>query len=60
MLTMALRIAAGMLALSLALAARAQEMAVIFGTHSGGPGVGFSIANFDTANGHLTEPQLIM
>ncbi|WP_260741500.1 lactonase family protein [Tunturiibacter lichenicola] len=60
MLTLAFRITAGMMALSLGLVARAQEMAVIFGTHSGGPGVGFSIANFDTASGHLTDPQLIM
>ena len=60
MLALTLRIAAGVLALLLAVAARAQKTAVIFGTHSDGPGVGFSIADFDTASGHLTDPQLIM
>jgi 6-phosphogluconolactonase len=60
MLTLTLRIAVGILALSLSPTARTQDMAVIFGTHSSGPGEGFSIAHFDMANGHLNEPQLVL
>jgi 6-phosphogluconolactonase len=43
----------------LALAVHAQNLVVVFGSHSSGPGEGFSIAQFDTATGHLTEPQLM-
>ena len=33
------------------------DMYVFFGTHSSGPGIGFSLAHFDTGTGALTRPQ---
>ena len=33
------------------------DMYVFFGTHSAGPGIGFSLAHFDTGTGALTRPQ---
>jgi 6-phosphogluconolactonase len=36
----------------------AADMYVYFGTHSTGPGLGFSIAHFDTDTGALTTPKL--
>lgn len=43
-----------------ALSARAADMYVYFGTHRSGPGIGFSIAHFDTDTGALTKPEFIM
>jgi len=42
------------------LAANAADMYVYFGTHRSGPGIGFSLAHFDTETGALTKPQFIM
>jgi 6-phosphogluconolactonase len=39
------------------LPAAAVDLLVYFGTHSTGPGLGFSIAHFDTATGVLTTPR---
>ncbi len=36
--------------------AGAADMYVYFGTHSSGPGIGFSVAHFDTDTGVLTKP----
>ncbi|RXH54087.1 lactonase family protein [Granulicella sibirica] len=60
MLNLALRITGSLLALSFGLAAHAQNLAVVFGSHSSGPGEGFSIGRFDSATGHLTDPQLML
>jgi 6-phosphogluconolactonase len=43
-----------------ALAANAADMYVYFGTHRAGPGIGFSLAHFDTDTGALTKPEFIM
>jgi len=43
-----------------ALAANAADMYVYFGTHRSGPGIGLSLAHFDTETGVLTKPQFIM
>jgi 6-phosphogluconolactonase len=40
--------------------ARAADMYVYFGTHRAGPGIGFSLAHFDTDTGALTKPEFIM
>jgi 6-phosphogluconolactonase len=37
--------------------AAAADLLVYFGTHSSGPGLGFSIAHFDTATGALSPPR---
>jgi 6-phosphogluconolactonase len=37
--------------------AAGSDMYVFFGTHSSGPGIGFSVAHFDTDTGVLTTPQ---
>jgi 6-phosphogluconolactonase len=42
------------------LAANAADMYVYFGTHRSGPGIGFSLAHFDTDTGALTKPEFIM
>ena len=57
MTKLALQIALAVFAL--APTVHAQNLAVVFGSHSSGPGEGFSIAQFDAATGHLTEPHLI-
>jgi len=38
----------------------AADMFVYFGSHSSGPGIGFSLARFDTATGVLTEPEFLL
>ena len=40
--------------------ANAADMYVYFGTHRSGPGIGFSLAHFDTDTGVLTRPEFIM
>jgi|WetSurMetagenome_2_1015567.scaffolds.fasta_scaffold00097_38 6-phosphogluconolactonase len=37
----------------------AQNYLVFFGTHSVGPGKGFSVAHFNSETGELTKPQLV-
>lgn len=37
----------------------AADLYVFFGTHSSGPGVGFSVAHFDTDTGALTKPRFL-
>jgi 6-phosphogluconolactonase len=37
----------------------AADMYVYFGTHSSGPGIGFSVAHFDTDTGVLTAPRFL-
>jgi 6-phosphogluconolactonase len=41
------------------LSANAADMYVYFGTHRSGPGIGFSLAHFDTDTGALTKPEFI-
>jgi len=43
-----------------ALSANAADMYVYFGTQRSGPGIGFSLAHFDTDTGALTKPEFIM
>jgi 6-phosphogluconolactonase len=38
----------------------AEDLLVLIGTHSSGPGKGFAIAHFDTENGTLTRPKLLL
>ncbi|MGA2328285.1 MAG: lactonase family protein [Bryobacteraceae bacterium] len=42
------------------LPASAADMFVYFGTHTEGPGRGFSLARFDTATGVLTKPEFLI
>ena len=42
------------------LSANAADTYVYFGTHRSGPGIGFSLAHFDTDTGALTKPEFIM
>ena len=42
------------------LSTNAADMYVYFGTHRSGPGIGFSLAHFDTDTGALTKPEFIM
>ena len=42
------------------LSANAADMFVYFGTQRSGPGIGFSLAHFDTDTGVLTKPEFIM
>lgn len=46
--------------ITMASMAKADEMFVYFGSQATSPGVGFSLARFDTDTGVLTKPQLIM
>jgi 6-phosphogluconolactonase len=39
---------------------KAADMFVYFGTHSSGPGKGFSLAHFDTETGKLSKPQFLI
>lgn len=41
-------------------AAFAMDTFVYFGSHSSGPGVGFSLAHFDTDTGVLTKPEFLL
>ena len=47
-----------LIALNLRLAA--SDMYVYFGSHSHGPGIGFSLAHFDTETGRLTQPRFLL
>jgi 6-phosphogluconolactonase len=49
-----------MLALLLTQTMQAVEMFVYFGSHSLSPGVGFSLARFDTDTGALSRPQFLL
>ncbi len=49
-----------MLALLLTQAMAAAEMFVYFGSHSAGPGAGFSLARFDTDTGSLSRPEFLL
>ena len=40
--------------------ARAADTLVYFGSHSNGPGAGFSLAHFDTDTGALTQPEFLL
>jgi 6-phosphogluconolactonase len=47
-----------LLALAAPAAASAADLFVYFGSHSKGPGIGLSLAHFDTDSGALTPPRL--
>ena len=51
--------AAAWVALAL-LPAAAADLTVYFGTHTAGPGKGFSVSHFDTVTGALSEPQFLL
>jgi 6-phosphogluconolactonase len=40
--------------------ASATDMFVYFGTHTDAPGLGFSLARFDTATGVLAKPEFLL
>jgi 6-phosphogluconolactonase len=46
--------------LAFPMTSRAEDMYVYFGSHSEGPGIGFSLAHFDTDTGVLTKPQFLI
>lgn len=48
------------LALLSALPASATDLFVYFGSHRSGPGIGFSLAHFDTETGVLTKPEFLL
>jgi hypothetical protein len=50
----------GILSIAAAMAAPAADMFVYFGTHRSGPGIGFSLAHFDTDTGVLTKPEFLL
>ena len=54
-----LRLLSFFLAAGVAPSLPAADMYVYFGTHSSGPGLGFSIAHFDTDTGTLTKPRFL-
>jgi len=54
-----LRLLSFFLAAGVAPSLPAADMYVYFGTHSSGPGIGFSIAHFDTDTGTLTKPRFL-
>ena len=41
-------------------AARGENLFVYIGTHTAGPGKGFSLAHFDTTTGALTKPEFLL
>ncbi len=41
-------------------ASRAADLFVYFGSHRSGPGIGFSLAHFDTDTGALTKPEFLL
>jgi 6-phosphogluconolactonase len=41
-------------------AARGENLYVYFGTHTAGPGKGFSLAHFDTTTGALSKPEFLL
>lgn len=56
-----LRSVAILLAASVAMShGNAADTYVYFGTHGSGPGIGFSLAHFDTATGVLTKPEFLL
>jgi 6-phosphogluconolactonase len=42
------------------LPAAAKDLTVFFGTHTAGPGKGFSISHFDTLTGELSNPEFVL
>src|ERR1017187_8503490 len=48
------------LSFALLYAARGENLFVYFGTHTAGPGKGFSLAHFDTATGALSKPEFLL
>jgi 6-phosphogluconolactonase len=54
------RITPLLLAAALAAPLAAADMHVYFGTHRAGPGIGFSVAHFDTDTGVLTTPKFLI
>ena len=48
------------LAAALLHAARGEDLFVYIGTHTAGPGKGFSLAHFDTTTGALTKPEFLL
>ena len=50
----------GVLSFALLHAARGENLFVYFGTHTAGPGKGFSLARFDTTTGALTKPEFLL
>jgi 6-phosphogluconolactonase len=53
-------IAAFAAALLFAVSAPAADTVVFFGTHRAGPGLGFSLAHFDSATGVLSKPEFLL
>jgi 6-phosphogluconolactonase len=51
--------AAAWIALAL-LPAAAADLTVYFGTHTAGPGKGFSVSHFDTVTGALSKPEFLL
>jgi hypothetical protein len=41
-------------------AAHGENLFVYFGTHTAGPGKGFSLAHFDTTTGALSKPEFLL
>jgi 6-phosphogluconolactonase len=54
-----LRLALLLAAAAFAVPLPAADVYVYFGTHSAGPGIGFSVAHFDTDTGALTQPRFL-
>ncbi len=54
-----LRLALLLAAAAFAVPLPAADVYVYFGTHSRGPGIGFSVAHFDTDTGALTQPRFL-
>ena len=50
----------GVLCFALLHAARGESLFVYFGTHTAGPGKGFSLARFDTTTGALSKPEFLL
>jgi 6-phosphogluconolactonase len=50
----------GVLSFALLHAARGESLFVYFGTHTAGPGKGFSLAHFDTTTGALSKPEFML
>ena len=57
--TVSLLLAAAWVALALPPAAAA-DLTVYFGTHTAGPGKGFSVSHFDTVTGALSKPEFLL
>ena len=61
LITLLLRFVCFLLPVALVpLTINAQDMYIFFGTHSSGPGIGFSLSRFDTQTGGLTKPEILM